>query len=803
MGLAEYRRKRAFERTPEPASGDRASPGHRPIFVVQLHHARRRHYDLRLQVGDVLKSWAVPKGPSFDPKVKRMAVEVEDHPLEYATFEGEIPKGQYGAGHVVRFDEGTWTTEAPPEAQLEKGDLRFELFGEKLRGEWRLVRTRKPGKQPQWLLFKHRDAYAAELESDDLIDGAPAAPGRARRWAKRAAQLTSSRPASAPIPFEPQLARSYERPPKGPSWLYELKWDGYRLLTTIEGGEVRLFSRNHLEWTDKVPEIRSALERLGLDSAALDGELIANRGAREDFSRLQSILAGQSQGTLSYVLFDVLSVDGVDVSRAPLRERKALLKAMLEGAPARLGFSEHVEDDGPRAFALAQAHGFEGIVAKRADRAHLGARSDEWRKIKHLESDEFAVVGYTPSKKHRRGLGALLLATPDPVHGFRYVGRVGSGFSDELLDELGAELEGEGEAKPSVHVPARSAEVRAARWFPPRLVVEVYYRGLGTSGLLRQPSLKTVRRDKRVVDLEPSPRAETEAATKISSPEKVLFPASGVTKRDVASYYESAMDLVLPELLDRPLTVVRCPNGIGDCFFQKHRTPGFERVGSVRLPASGKTRDLLVVRDVAGLMELVQFNAIELHPWGARAESPERADRIVFDLDPGPGVEWSAVIAAARSVRDLLKRVGLVSFVRTTGGKGLHVVVPLRPASLWGEVRPFTKAFAEGLAGLEPERFVATFEKRARQGKIYVDYLRNVRGATAVASFSLRAREHAPVAMPLKWSELGRVKEGAAFTIQKARARLERLRSHPWEGFTDIEQGLDAVAERLSDQFAT
>ncbi len=905
MSLHDYRRKRRFDRTREPEPG--APPrGQRAIFVVQLHHASRRHYDFRLQVGGALKSWAVPKGPSYDPSVKRMAVEVEDHPLDYARFEGEIPHGEYGGGHVARFDTGVWATQGDPQAQLAKGHLRFELFGRKLKGGWHLVRSGKPARQPQWLLFKDRDEYAGTLEADDLLaDVAPppaadaARAGRGKPRKRRLAEVTVPQAqhrdwsaAARALPgarrvrfdggaFELQLARLAEGPPPGEQWLHEIKWDGYRIAAGVAAGRVRLWSRNALEWTRKIPEIAAAVEALGLRSAALDGELIAGRGAREDFNLLQATLSGEKQGALALVLFDLLHLDGWDLRAAPLLQRKALLAEVLERAGPHLRYSSHALGDGERAFELAGEQGFEGIVSKRADRAHHPGRSDEWRKSKRLASDEFAVVGYTPPKGSRSGFGSLLLARPDPTHGWRYAGRVGTGFSAESLADLSRRLP-KGAAKPSVHVPPHDTDLRAARWFAPAFVVEAFYRGIGGHGLLRQASLKALRSDKTLADLgdgdrvsaarrnttsesepirktamkrtaaksktasgksvrstsadsksagsksAPSKSAPSKSADagpaetasrsadkaahqrrgaapasldefRLTSPARVVYPDIGASKRDVAAYYLAMADWLLPEIVDRPLSIVRCTQGAArPCFFQKHHTAGLEQVDSVSLEEdSGQFADYLVVRDLDGLMNLVQFNALEFHPWGAKAHSPDRADRIVFDLDPGPGVAWPAVVAAARQVRSLLNSLQLQSFVRTSGGKGLHVVVPVNPGCDWELVKPFAHSFADTLAAMEPLKYIATATKKFRNNKIFVDYLRNGRGATSVASFSLRAREGAPVAMPLRWEELGRIKSGHAFDLHSAQARVKRLRRHPWAGIDEVRQDLERVVERL------
>ena len=888
VSLADYQRKRRFDRTAEPAPGQ-AARGGRAIFVVQLHHASRRHYDFRLQVGDTLKSWAVPKGPSYDPAVKRMAVEVEDHPLDYADFEGQIPEGEYGGGHVARFDQGVWSTEGDAEAQLAKGHLRFELFGTRLRGGWHLVRSGKPARQPQWLLFKDDDAWAGTLEADDLLAGVsppPAAdarragsarPGRRklarvpaprirrRDWARRALALEGARKAAmADAPFQPQLARLGQHPPQGGQWLHEIKWDGYRILATLKDGKARLWSRNALEWTAKLPEIAAAVEALGLRTAALDGELVAGRGAREDFNLLQATLSGERQGALSYVLFDLLHVDGVDLGEVALEQRKALLQQLLAHAPPRLAFSSHVQGDAEAALALAARERFEGIISKRGDRPWRPGRGDDWRKTKQLASDEFAVVGHTAPRGSRSSFGALLLARPDPEHGWRYAGRVGSGFSDAMLAELGKRLGKGGSRRPSVHVGATDTDLRAATWFPPRFVVEVYYRGIGRQQLLRQPSFKGLRPDKDVADLADSdhlpapagaegssmrktapnaatgktarkapqkkatakktaataasgnaatntPPARTAAARKttsrprsgaaaslptLSSPGKILFPDIGASKQEVWDYYLAVADHLLPQIQDRPLSIIRCPQGAGRaCFFQKHHTAGLERVDTVRLKEeSGAQAHYLVVRDLAGLMELVQFNALEFHPWGAPAQAPDRADRVVFDLDPGPGVPFAEVKRAARDIRRLLAGLELESFLRVSGGKGLHVVVPLNPGCGWPLVRRFAQGFAQALAGSEPDRFLATANKRLRNRRIFVDYLRNGRGATAVASYSLRTRKGAPVALPLSWNDLGKLAAANAFGMREVPARLRRRRKDPWEGIDRIRQDLSRWA---------
>jgi bifunctional non-homologous end joining protein LigD len=816
MSLHEYRRKRDFAATREPAPGGELLV-HRAIFVVQLHHASRRHYDFRLQVGEALKSWAVPKGPSFDPAVKRMAVEVEDHPLDYAEFEGDIPEGQYGAGHVEIFDRGIWSTAEDAAAQLEAGHLRFELFGERLHGSWNLIRTQGKGRQPSWLLVKGQDAYAGDYEADDLLHESPPEPAHeplGQAFLRRIAALPAARKARIDgQAYEPQLARLAEKPPTGGDWLHEVKWDGYRILATLVRGRPRLWSRNGIEWTDRVPDIVEALAGLGLDSAQLDGELIAVHGGISDFGALQATLAGQQHAPLVYVLFDAPYLQGYALDRVPLTERKAVLGELLETHPSRhLQFSSHVQGGGDAAFEAASAQNLEGIISKRIGSGYRPGRGDDWLKIKRLDSDEFAIVGFTAPKGSRSGFGSLLLARPDGG-GWRYVGRVGSGFSDQLLQQVADELLQHGEPKPTVRIAGIDPLLRGASWVTPERVVEVYYRGMGRLGLLRQPSLKGLRPDKRARDLGDSDRgggngaapAQARAKAKamepvtISNPDRVVFPERGIRKQQVADYYRAVMDWLLPGIIGRPLSVIRCPGGIAEqCFFQKHMLPGLKRVSKVKLKEeSGAAGDYLYVDHAEALIELVQFGGIEFHPWGSTVDAPDAANRIVFDLDPGPGVDWKRLVAAARRVREILEQLGLVSYLRATGGKGLHVVMPLRPAADWSIVKPFARAVAESMAQAAPQEFVATATKKLRDGRIFVDYLRNGRGATAIASYSLRARPGAPVAVPLRWDELGRLGRPDKFTLENVPRRLARLDADPWEGIDALEQDIGRLAERL------
>jgi bifunctional non-homologous end joining protein LigD len=848
MSLHEYRRKRDFAKTREPAPDDSATDSARTIFVVQLHHASRRHFDFRLQVGDALKSWAVPKGPSYDPKVKRLAVEVEDHPVSYADFEGDIGEG-YGKGHVDQFDIGVWSTQGDAEAQIRKGHLKFELFGKRLKGGWHLVRSSRKERQPAWFLIKDNDAYASDIEADDLLDAKMAASTRraARSPAtKAAAKKSTARKRAPPKPkkvsqaklirrvaalegarkaassdafFKPELARLREQPPNGPAWLHEVKWDGYRILTAIHHGKASLWSRNALPWNAKLPEIVQAIEALGLDSARLDGELIAMNDRHSDFNALQKTLSGEAQAPLVYMLFDLPYFEGYDLTRTPLHLRKSLLEEIVAGAPGHLAFSTHFLDDGDAVFAMAMEQKLEGIISKRVDSGYRAGRGDDWLKIKRLESDEFAVVGYTPAKGSRTGFGSLLLARPGPKGSWLYAGRVGTGFTDEMLRELSKTLATRGVKKPTVQIDAVDPLLRNALWVPPTAVAEVYYRGIGNQNLLRQPSLKTLRVDKRPGDLRDSDRSHGAAAKKpvkktiaratkttgeivISHPDRVVFAEGKITKQEVVDYYTSVMKWFLPGVLDRPTSVIRCPAGTArPCFFQKHVMAGLSHVGTAKLKEETGAQAVYIYPNSAdSIVELVQNGALEFHPWGSTVADPDRANRVVFDLDPGDDVAWKRVVSAARLVRKLLDQIGLASYVRTTGGKGLHVVIPLNPGYPWPMVKDFAHSFASTLAALHPMDFVATATKRLRHGRIYLDYLRNGRGATSVASYSLRSRPGAPVAVPLRWEELGRLKSGHDFDLRSTPKRLARLRKDPWAGIDKVRQSLDKVMTLLDDR---
>ncbi|AOA70584.1 DNA ligase D [Stenotrophomonas rhizophila] len=851
MSLQEYRRKRRFGETPEPDDERRGAVARRPIFVVQLHHASARHYDFRLEADGVLKSWAVPKGPSLRVGEKRLAVEVEDHPLSYATFEGDIPEGHYGAGHVDVYDHGTWACDGDPLEAIAAGKVDLVLHGSRLKGGWKLVRTNMKGKQHQWLLIKRDDEEARDTDADALLEEAvppkrtstktvktiksttttktsssrssrttrtikPVARRNAdARWAKRALSLEHARDKPYPHDFKPQLTDHRDTAPDGETWLHEIKWDGYRLLADVRDGVVALRSRNGLNWTEDFPEVVQAIQALPVTDLRLDGELVVlDAQGRSDFTGLQKVIDGTAKQPLRYVVFDMPGVAGVDISRAPLLERKTLLKDLLGDTPGTLAYSDHVLDHGPAVFEASGKAGFEGIISKRVDAPYVNARSPSWVKVKHENTDEFLVVGYTDPKGSRSGFGSLLMAVPEKS-GLRYVGRVGTGFDDAKLAAMHRQLKALDTDKAAVelpsHVPFKASSVH---WVKPTLVAEVAFRGWAKEGLLRQASFKRLREDKTAKELGAAASAVPAKAAKatkapakakapdraadgvtISHPERVVFANARLTKGDVADYYRQMARWILPEVARRPLSLLRCPDGVDKpCFFQKHHGTGLgDAVEAIPLEQKSGREDYLYIEDTEGLLQLVQMNTLELHPWGASVDDPEHPDRLVFDLDPGEGVTWAAIKAAARDVRDRLQEIGLESFVRLSGGKGVHVVVPLTPKADWAQAKDFCESFAQAMAEHAPDRYVATMSKAKRTGVIFIDWLRNARGATSVCSWSLRARPSAGVAVPLRWEELGRVTAADAFALPKALQRAQKLKKDPWEGIDQVKQVLPAL----------
>lgn len=853
--LDTYRRKRDFSRTPEP-DGEPGPAGGAPRFVVQQHAARRLHYDFRLEMDGVLRSWSVPKGPSYDPADKRLAVQTEDHPLAYADFEGIIPKGEYGGGTVMLWDRGTWEPLGDAAAGYAEGNLKFRLQGERLQGGWALVRMggRAGAEGRNWLLIKERDEQADRLRDVTGDAQTSVATGRSMAQIADAAAPAPAMPSEEPPPppspaepaalpatFAPQLATLVERAPHGEDWLFEVKLDGYRLLARRAQADdpPQLLTRNGHDWSERFGAMGEALDAVLPADTLIDGELVAldARGV-SDFQALQNALEGGSGTPLYYYAFDLPFYRGHDLRALPLRERKACLQALLQARPhPRVRYSDHLDADGELMQEQACQLGLEGIIAKRAQAPYRSRRSRDWLKIKCQQRQEFVIGGFSAPRGTRTAFGALLVGAYAGKQ-LRYCGRVGTGFDEATLRQLHARLAPLAQPEPAFEPPPAPAEARGVTWTRPVLVAEISFTAWTAERRLRHPVFVALRDDKppTQVRLElpaPAPTAPAPAAdaagggpapadgaaaatetprrvrrggestieiagVRLTHPDRVLYPEQGLTKADLARFYVDIAEHVLPHLRERPLSLLRCPRGKArKCFFQKHMDetlpPG---LGRVSVPEKNGRAEYVVVEDIAGLVGLVQLGVLELHPWGSRTDRLEQPDMMTFDLDPDPGLDFTDVIAAAREVRALLLELGLTSFVKTTGGKGLHVVVPLTRRASWDEVKTFARALAGRLSVAAPARYTDSIRKAQRQGRIFIDYLRNGRGATAVAAYTTRARTGAPVATPLRWDELGRLRSGAQYDVGNLRRRLAALREDPWEGFFRQRQSITQAARR-------
>ncbi len=873
--LKEYRKKRDFERTAEPAGAStktskkpvrRAATSH--SFVVHKHAASHLHYDFRIEHAGILLSWAIPKGPSLDPSVKRLAVQVEDHPLEYGAFEGTIAKGQYGAGSVIVWDRGTWSTAGDVDEDLRRGKLAFELDGERLRGSWKLVRMAARGEaKPQWLLMKADDAEARPDARTSIVDEhvtsvvsgltvEEVAQGRAsRRTAKLRAKKPANKPTKnlarkaatkkspstrsrartsrvtkrrtlprcavrGPLPkfVAPQLARLLDAVPEGDAWLHEVKLDGYRMQVRIEGSRVTWTSRNELDWSATFGHFDAEVASLRCESALLDVEVVALRDdGTSSFSDLQAALSEDRIDDLVVYAFDILHLDGSDLRECPTIERKSVLEQLLpSGKDDRLRYSAHSRGRGAELLPAACARDLEGIVSKRADAPYTSGRDGTWVKTKCVHEQEFVVVGWSPSAKARSGIGALLLA--HRVRGkLTTVGMVGSGIDARSAERIAERLRNlERKSPPPGLVDTGSR--KDLRWVRPQLVAQIAFAGWTGAEQVRHARFLGLRDDKSARDVvreratardrgaareiavrskvatQRSTRKAVPIAAKrstatsptVTHPDRVVDEESGATKLDVALFVARYADRLLKHIADRPVSLMRCPAGVGaKCFFQRHANRQFG--ADVDEVDVGDGQQYVIVHDAKGLSALVQMNVLEFHPWGSAPGDPDRPDRMVFDLDPGPNVAWSDVIDAARIVRELLQRLELDSLVKSSGGKGFHVVVPLTGTDGWETVSAFSRAVAEQLVK-QDDQFVATASKKLRTGRIFVDYLRNKRGSTTVAPWSPRARAGLPISVPLSWASLGRARSADA--TQLAELTTGRLRSDPWVGWSRIRQRL-------------
>ncbi len=794
--LADYNRKRDFAKTAEPA-GKRAKARRKALtFMVQKHDATRLHYDFRLELDGVLKSWAVTRGPSLDPDDKRLAVRTEDHPMSYATFEGTIPKGEYGGGTVMLWDRGTWLPEPgkDPRKTIEEGHLHFTLSGERMKGEWVMFRLKpRPGeKRENWILKKVdddfsgsstglTDEYLTSVETgrtlSEIAEGRKASGGRSEPPAGRMPKFRAL-----------QKATLVDRVPAGQGWLHEMKYDGYRCLLAIGDGTARIFTRTGLDWTDKFPEIATAAMELNIGSALLDGEIVKlDEEGRTDFSALQDAIGEGGRG-LTLFLFDALEIDGDKLDRLSNLMRKQRLSAAIgTGAPPYILFADHIVGKGEKLFEAMCAAGQEGIISKKADAAYRGARTRNWLKIKCTNRQEFVIVGWLPSDKKGRGFRSLLLAQHDGG-ALRYAGKVGTGFSTDMQADLLKRF-GKLEAAEAA-LDAPKSETRGAHWLKPKLVAEIAFAQFTAGKVVRHASFLGLRGDKPASEVTresaSSASEMTDDDVTISNPGRVIFPEAKVTKGALADYYRAVGALMLPWVAQRPISLVRCPQGRArKCFFQKHDSGSFgPHVKHVPIAEKdGGKADYLYVEDVAGLIACVQMGTIEFHGWGSKVGAIEAPDRMIFDLDPDQGLGFDAVKKAAHDLRRQLADLGLTTFPLLTGGKGVHIVVPLTPKAKWPAVKDFARRFALALAEAEPDRFTAALSKAQRKGRIFIDYLRNQRGSTAIMPYSARARENAPVAAPINWDELDDMTGGGRFTVKDAELLIERANSRALKGW--------------------
>ncbi len=840
MGLKEYWTKRDFETTPEPKGKVAARAKSTALsFVIQKHAASHLHYDFRLELDGTLKSWAVPKGPSLNPKDKRLAVHVEDHPLEYGGFEGIIPPKQYGSGSVIIWDRGTWEPLGDPQEAYVKGKLKFQLHGEKLQGGWTLARMggrAAGGPKENWLLIKENDQEAKTGDAADVVathplsvesgrDVSELALGQDKVWnskPKNNARVKKRPVKNLPAPpvfIKPQLATLVDTAPSGSKWVHEIKYDGYRMLCRIDENGARIYSRNEKEWTTVFPNIVMEAGQLPLQNAWLDGEVVSvNAEGVSSFQALQNGLEnGRMPDNILYYVFDLLYLDGEDLTALPLLERKtrlAKLLANLKADNSHILYSDHMQIEGEIFYRYACQHGLEGIISKDGQAPYASSRSRTWLKTKCLRRQEFVIAGYTEPAGSRSAFGALLLGIYDGGQ-LLYSGKVGTGFNEASLQAIHKRLRKIEQKNSPLVNPPRGYGFNDVHWVKPELVAEIGFSEWTDAGSLRHPTFHGLREDKPAKDVvKEIPSSPPEdgsglkkiahkkdavvAGVKLTHPERVLFTDANISKYELAEFYERIGEWILPHLSHRPLTLVRCPDGgQGKCFYQKHANATVpQAIGRIEIQEAEGTVIYMNANDVSAIVGLVQMGVLEFHTWGSQSDKPECPDRVTFDLDPDPTLPWSRLTEAAMLMRARLQSLGLESFVKTTGSKGLHVVMPLVRKHSWDEVKLFAKALSEEFAKADPKRFTSKMTKATRIGKIYIDYLRNGREATAVAAFSTRAKPHAPVSTPLAWAELEETPASDHFTVKSLPTRLESLKQDPWKEYATIKQSITVAIKK-------
>jgi bifunctional non-homologous end joining protein LigD len=819
LTLNAYRKKRNFQKTPEPIGKDEIPTSER-LYVIQKHAAGRLHYDLRLELEGTLKSWAIPKGPSLDPNEKRLAVHVEDHPIEYGSFEGVIPAEEYGGGTVMLWDQGVWIPEGDPETDYRKGRLHFQIKGKRLGGRWTLFKMKDDEKH--WLLVKLKDSFADKSE-DHLLSEINRSVSTGKTMEEIAnisspSSLQNARKSKMPIKVNPPLPTLVYTPPTGNQWLHEVKYDGYRIVAFLENDTTRLTSRNGKDWTARFPSVAEGLFGFPADKAVIDGEVVIQLpDGVTSFQALQNSLHGRETGKLMYYLFDIPYYNGYDLTETPLIERKKFLKQLfdqMQPEPATLRYSDHVEGSGDMVYEHACRLSLEGILSKDSLSSYQQKRTRTWVKIKCMHRQEFVIGGYTKPSGSRYGFGALLLGVYDKEGNLRYCGKVGTGFNEKQLFSLKESLvDLEQKTSPFIN-PPRGAQARNIQWVSPELVAEVAFADWTQDDVLRQAVFKGIREDKKAEGIRREtvlPKFTTTASTqdksyakkynanktadervRLTNAERVFYPEQGITKADLASYYERISDYILPYVTHRPLSLVRCPTGRdGNCFYQKHFSeslPNFIR--GIQIKEKKGSDTYLVIDDIQGLISLVQMGVLEIHPWNAREDRLEKPDLMIIDLDPAPGIELEKVVDSTFLLHDFLIHIGLQSFLKTSGGKGFHVVVPIVRRSGWDELKAFAQAVAYQMTLSYPDRFIDSMSKKKRKGKIFIDYFRNNRGATSIAPYSTRARPEAPISVPLAWEELTPEIAPDAYRIDNIDRRLNALKNDPWKNFSNISQSI-------------
>jgi bifunctional non-homologous end joining protein LigD len=816
--LKAYRAKRNFDITSEPNDEGTPSPDAR-AFVIQKHWASRLHYDFRLELDGTMKSWAVPKGPSYDPHDKRMAVHVEDHPISYNSFEGTIPEKQYGAGKVIIWDKGTWEPLDDPAKGYAAGNLKFTMHGHKMRGNWVLVRMKGKGeKQEPWLLIKEKDDYVRPASEFSVVDEMPdsvkdlAFPKAKKAKAKKTAPVAEGVKATLPATFAPELATLVDAPPPNPAdWIFELKFDGYRMLARIEGGAVSLITRNNNDWTAKLIPLRDALVKMKLPDGWYDGEIVVHdKNGKPDFGLLQLAFDGSNTTDIVYFLFDAPYLDGVDLRDVPLETRRAMLEKVLKKKGTdQVRFSAEFGNDPAELVVAACKIGLEGVIGKKRDSRYVSRRSPEWIKLKCGQRQEFVIAGYTDPQGSRTGIGALLLGTYDKDGILQYAGNVGSGFNHATLGDLKEKLTPlETDTSP---FPPRTVAGRKHHWVKPVLVAEVSFSEWTSAGSVRHPVFQGLRLDKpakgitrdvpqHVEDaVEPdAPAGKLPANFKVTHGERVIDAQSGATKLDVIRYYALVGELMLEHLKGRPVSLVRAPAGVGgELFFQKHaeigKLPGIKQMAADLDPDHPP---MLEVGSVQGILSAAQWNVIEFHTQNAVGRAYEKPNRMVFDLDPGEGVDWKMIQEAAQLMQAFLDELGFTPFLKTSGGKGLHVVVPIKGTLGWDVVKDFSQAVVQHMAITLPDRFSVKSGPKNRVGKIFIDYLRNGRGATTACAWSARTRPGLGISVPVAWEELAGLKAGDQWNIKNVQARLDKGNT-PWDGYATAGKTLTAAMKQL------